>query len=463
MKSLKAKFTLTTITIIFLSFLIAFLLSNSYYQQKLKPDNDQKNTEIALQMVQYAEKEQTLALEDYLQHIASIGYHLMLIDEHGQKQFFGDPFRDESLPEEIVFQVINGEVYHGMALLPQETFVTGFFANELKNTIGVPLRNNEQSYALFMRPNIKLLFNEMHILFGLLLFLTIALCIIFVIITTTFLIDPISKLTRATRQITDGNFSIKLEIDRNDEIGELAKSFTQMAHELGQLDEMKNEFISNISHDIQSPLSNIKGYTDLLSKEALTETEKLQYTKIINDEITRLSDLTKELLLLASLDRIENLLKKKPFQLSAQIKELIRHYQWRLNEKGIMISYSLPDVTVVGDPSLLYTVWDNLISNGIKYNKQNGSLEIIVHEENDCVEVHFRDSGIGMTIEDIGRIFDRFYRADSARTRTIEGTGLGLSIAATIIKLHDGQIEVTSSKEKGTHIVVRLQKIVANK
>src|SRR5699024_7165249 len=139
---------------------------------------------------------------------------------------------------------------------------------------------------------------------------TIVLSIVFVWISAKYLVNPISKLTTATHELSEGNFSIKLDIDRKDEIGELAKSFTHMAEQLEKLDEMKNEFIGNITHDIQSPLSNIKGYSHLLDKDTLSEHEKSQYVSIINKEINRLSSLTKQLLLLASLDQGEDLLKK---------------------------------------------------------------------------------------------------------------------------------------------------------
>src|SRR5699024_6950294 len=270
---------------------------------------------------------------------------------------------------------------------PQETFVTGFFANELTNTIGVPLEHDNKQYALFIRPNIKLLFNEMHILFAWLLAFTIILSIVFVLIITKYLVDPISKLTTATNELSEGNFSIKLDIDREDEIGKLAKSFTNMAEQLEMLDEMKDEFISNVSHDIQSPLSNIKGYSNLLEKDTLSKDEKALYVSIINNEINRLSSLTKQLLLLASLDRGKGMLKEKTYDLSKQLKEIIFNHQWSIDEKGIMIGYSLPKTHIKGEPALLYNVWENLLTNAIKYNKENGSIDIEIIENEKNIKV----------------------------------------------------------------------------
>lgn len=458
MKSLYVKFALTTISIMLVSGLLAFMFSNFYYQQKLKPENDAKNTRIALEIVDYLGEEPDTRLDHYLENIAAIGYQMALIDENGQETYFGDPFREKGLSDKSIDKVLEGNVYHGIAEFPQETFVTGFFANELKNTIGVPLEHDNKQYALFIRPNIDLLFSEMHILFAWILAITILLSIIFVLISTKYLVSPISKLTRATEKLSKGKFPVKLEINRKDEIGKLAKSFTHMAEQLEKLDDMKNEFISNISHDIQSPLSNIKGYANLLEKRSLSDEEKSQYVTIINHEINRLSSLTKQLLLLASLDRGEGFLKRERYSLSNQLKEIIFNHQWAINEKGIMIQYSLPDVDVYGDPSLLYNVWENLLTNAIKYNKENGTIHVSIAEEDDTIAVCFKDTGIGLSEEDKKRVFERFYREDSSRTREIEGTGLGLSIVSSIVALHDGHINVDSEKGAGSMFKVYLPK-----
>ena len=459
MRSLYVKFALTTVTIMLISSILAFMGANAYYQRKLKPYNDEKNTKIALELADYIENHQEIDLHQYLKNIAAIGYQLYLIDENKEYWFFGEPFRETSLSPSEIRDVLNGDVYHGMATFPQETFVTGFFANELKNTIGVPVDYQEQRYALFIRPDIKLLFNEMHILFAWLLALTIALSIIFVLISTKYLIQPISKLTAATKKLAKGDFKVKLDIERKDEIGELAISFTQMTKKLEELDEMRNEFISNISHDIQSPLSNIKGYTNLLTNNFCTTKEKTQYMQIINNEINRLSNLTNQLLLLASLDQTEDILTKKTFNISQQLREIIRNYQWMMNERGIMISYSLPETELKGDPSLLYTVWENLLTNAIKYNKKNGNIHVSLLAHRQEIEVIFEDTGVGLSEKEKDRLFERFYRVDSARTSTIEGTGLGLSIVLTIVELHHGHIQVNSKVGEGSTFSIRLPKM----
>ncbi|MCC3357904.1 sensor histidine kinase [Bacillus sp. REN16] len=456
MKTLYVKFIVITMGMMFISFILAFIISNSYYQHKLKPINDQKNTQVALNIAEFAEAHPEISLGEYMESIAATGYQFYLIDEDGNGMFFGETFRDKNLPAAIEQKVLEGKVFHGILQFPQETFVTGFFANELKNTIGVPLNHNGSRFALFMRPNIKFLFNEMHVLFGWIGGLTIFISVVMVLINTRYLVKPISDLTKATKSLESGDFNVDVDTNRHDELGVLSKSFLQMARKLEQTDDIRKEFISNISHDIQSPLSNIKGYTSLLEKESNTSEEKKQYVSIINGEIKRLSSLTKQLLLLASLDRNEEILKKRTFNLGQQMKDLIRNYQWLIGEKGIMLGFTLPDIEIVGDPTLLNTVWDNLLSNAIKYNKPDGNIEISVEEKGESVFIKFEDSGIGMKNSEVERIFDRFYRADKSRTRSIEGTGLGLSIVKMIVDLHDGCISVSSKENEGTTINVEL-------
>lgn len=456
MKSLYVKFIVITIGIMIFSSMLAFLLSNAYYQQNLKPQNDEKITKIAHSIARYADEHPGANLNEYLENISAIGYQIYLVDNSGEEAFFGSPFREKSLSVSTKEFVLSGNVYHGILQFPQKTFVTGFFANELNNTIGVPLTHSGEDYALFVRPDLKMLFNEMHLLFGWMLILTIILSVVIVLVSTKYLIKPISKLTAATKSLSNGDFNVELDITRQDELGELSHSFLRMARRLEQMEDMRKEFISNISHDIQSPLSNIKGYTNLLENKSVSAEERGRYFSIIHDEIRRLSNLTKQLLILASLDRNEDILKKRRYNVGQQIKELLRNHQWIINEKNIMLSYTLPDIEINGDPSFLNTVWDNLLTNAIKYNKPGGTIEICIEEKGDMIEVTFEDTGIGLDKTEMERIFDRFYRADTSRTRTTEGTGLGLSIVWTVVKLHDGHIKVNSKDHEGSAFIIEL-------
>lgn len=453
MKHLSTKFALTTISIMVVSSIFAFMLANFYYQQKIKPENDAKNTKIAKEMASFIEASDE-TIESYFSHLATVGYQIYVVGNDGEGNFYGDTFREDNLSDTVVQSVLNGETFHGMANFPQETFVTGFFANELKNTIGVPFAKDGNRYALFVRPNIKLLFSEIHVLLAWLLVGTIIVSIIFVLISAKFLTRPITKLDEATKEIADGNFTIQLAIDRKDELGQLAKSFTHMTTQLAKLDEMKSNFITNVSHDIQTPLANIKGYTDLLQKESITQAEKNDYVDVIHGEITRLSALTKQLLLLASLDQEKGEITKRTFPLHEQIRTVIQRNLWKAEEREVMISLDLEEVNFYGDDILLYNVWENLFINAIKYNVDHGMIDIALKKAEDHLVVIWKDTGIGMDDETIEQMYDRFYREDTSRTRNVSGSGLGLAIVQSIVLLHHGSLTVDSKVNQGTTIKV---------
>ncbi|HEY9571417.1 MAG TPA: HAMP domain-containing sensor histidine kinase [Metalysinibacillus sp.] len=457
LKTLSSKFALTTLLLMLGSLLLGFFFTNTYYHQIIKAPNDAKNVEIAETMVAYIEQEHVKKLDDYFTMLGETGYQLYVIKDDGTKKFYGGAFRDKALETSTVESVMSGTTYHGMRDFPRETFVMGFFANELVNTIGVPFTYEDANYALFMRPNIKLLFSEVHRILGALMLAMFVLSLIGVIVLAQTIIKPIKKLTMATRDIAHENFDAPLEIERVDEIGQLANSFKRMTDQLQENDEMRKEFISNVSHDFQSPLLNIQGYATLLAQPNLTEEERAEYGEIIEIETKRLSKLTKQLLVLTTLDSSTRKPKREIFDLSAQLKDTVRKYRWQIEEHHIDFAYTIAPVMFKGDAGLLQNIWDNIIANAIKYSEDGAYIELTLEETVDDVVVTIQDTGIGMSEEAQARIFERFYRADESRTK--HGTGLGLPIVKQVVEKHEGTIDLTSKLGQGTTVKIILPKL----
>ncbi|WP_053364823.1 sensor histidine kinase [Bacillus sp. FJAT-27245] len=454
MKSLYGKFLLMTLLIMVFSSIVGFLVTNTYYHRVMKERNDAKNVQIAETIVGHIKDSPEMDLTNYLGTVGDIGYQLYVVDETGWESFYGGEYRAKNLSPSSVEQVLGGNVYHGMRNFPRETFMTGFFANELSNTIGVPFTFENKRYALFMRPDIKLLFSEVHTILGGLIIVTAILSLLAMLLVAKMLIVPITQLTAATKRIANEKYDTQLSIERRDEIGQLAASFNKMVGQLQENDKIRKEFISNVSHDFQSPLQNIKGYTGLLKSSGLTDEERANYTEIIESETNRLSKLTRQLLLLTSLDQSSRLVKFNEFRLDEQLKACINKYRWWLDEENLDLSMTMEPLVYRGDESLLENVWDNLLSNAIKYNKPNGEIAIGLTRKGEDIQVTVKDTGIGVTEAEREKLFDRFYRADASRSE--EGTGLGLAIVKQIIELHKGEIHVASSSDEGTTFTIKL-------
>lgn len=454
MKTLYSKFILTTILTMVGSLMIGFLITNTYYHRVVKEQNDAKNVAIAERITAYIESTKNLDMKNYFETLGHIGYQIYVVQENGKDYFYGGSYRVTELSQDVVEKVLAGEVYHGMRDYPNQTFVTGFFSNELSNTIGVPFHYEGKNYGLFIRPDIKLLFSEVHVILGGMMLSMAVISLVAMFFVAKALIRPITQLTDATHRIAHENFDTMLTINRADELGQLAASFNRMTEQLQENDIIRKEFISNVSHDFQSPLLNIQGYVELLQQRDMKEAERLEYSKIIEHEAKRMSTMTEQLLLMTSLDRSTRAMKREVFSLDEQLKDTIRKYQWQLEEQSIYLSYQLEPVQLNGDAALLENVWDNLLTNAIKYNQPDGNIRLTLEKLDQSAKVTVKDTGIGMTEEEISQIYNRFYRADASRTKP--GSGLGMSIVQQIVDLHGGTIQVSSEVGKGTTILIYL-------
>lgn len=458
MKSLYGKFILFTIGIMLVSSLLAFLGVNTFYHQKLKVQTDEKNVEIAIGVADTINQTENTELDALLSTIATVGYKIIIVNNAEEVTFYGEDFRVNNLSEQAIQQVLQGDVYHGMRDFPRETFVTGFFADETANTAGVPFEHKGETHALFMRPNIKMLFTEVHLLLGGMFIGMAVISIIGMIFLARQLIKPIVKLTKATKQVSNENFSVNLPTGRTDEIGLLAKSFLAMANEIEAANQLRKQFINDLTHDLQTPLQNIQGYAGLLQDSELTVETQLEYAEIIQTETRRLSTLSKQLLLLTTLDSHTSILFKKRINLAEQIKLTMRKYHWMTDKREISVISEIADCTYDGDPDFLEKVWDNLFSNACKYTQECGLIELHLFETEQAIIFTIKDDGIGIDANQLPHLFDRFYRADSSRQTAIAGTGLGLSIVREVVSLHDGKIDVESALGAGTLFTVTLPK-----
>lgn len=458
MRTLYRSFISATLLILGISLVIGFVLANIVYMVFTKEEVTRQNIGVAEQIIRGLEEGHATrdTMQSFLGAVGRLGYQIYVTDGSGENYSYGEPFEFSQLPKHTTDQVVNGTAYRGKKRLWDQLWMMGHFSNDIRNTVGLPLNIDDQTFAVFVKPDSKTLFSDIHMVLGGFIVTVSLVSMLGVIIMTKRLIRPISELSEATKAISNEDFTYSLKIHRNDELGQLADNFLHMQQQLKHNDVARKAFISNVSHDFQSPLMNISGYADLLLNPSLTEKEQLQYAGIVRDETRRLSNLTRQLLLITSLDQPSYPIRESPIRLDLQIKETIKKHQWSLQDNNLSISYKLDEIVLLSDRELLSVVWDNLLTNAIKYNRPNGQIHISCSTKNSQIMIQFEDSGVGLSKEAASQVFERFFRVDTARKR--DGTGLGLSIVKEIVTLLEGSLSLESELGKGTLITVLLPK-----
>ncbi|MFC0274850.1 sensor histidine kinase [Metabacillus herbersteinensis] len=286
---------------------------------------------------------------------------------------------------------------------------------------------------------------------------------LFIAVGFTFFISrklsaPLLDMVLATREIAKGPLKTGLVVTSNDEIGTLAKAITELGRELEDFRTNRKEFFANISHELRTPISYIKGYSHVLRKSLYrNEEEKNQYLDIINDEATRLTTLINDLFELSKMEEGKLDLNLELIDISDIVISSINKVNLKANEKNIKIILDLATEIPLfyTDGRRLEQVLINLLENSIRYSDKGRSIMVKVAYDKKYINISIVDQGIGIPKEDIPYIFERFYRVEKSRTRAAGGTGLGLAIVKNIIELLKGKIEVESMQEVGTTFKIR--------
>ncbi|MBR4529992.1 MAG: HAMP domain-containing histidine kinase [Lachnospiraceae bacterium] len=296
--------------------------------------------------------------------------------------------------------------------------------------------------------------------------------------------DPVNELNHAMQHIRDGDFEYRLLdaersqtdegrrlLDRNGEIGELYRSYEDMRLRLKESAEEKllhesqnQELVSNISHDLKTPITTIRGYAEgLLEGVADTPEKREKYLRMIVSKAEDMNRLINELTLYSSIDNNRIPYHFQRIRVAEYFADCVDEVGIDLENRGIKLDFvnlTPPDTLIIADPEQLSRVINNIVGNSVKYlGREDGSghIEIRLLDEVDAVRIEIEDNGRGIAQRDLANIFDRFYRTDASRNSRIGGSGIGLSIVKKIVEDHGGYIWATSKEQEGTtmHIVLR--------
>ena len=277
------------------------------------------------------------------------------------------------------------------------------------------------------------------------------------------LTKPLIDVSNTVKQVAEGNFKVnikrrdttKCEYEYINEVDELAKNVNKMVAELDGMDYMRKDFMSNVSHEIKTPIAAITGFTEILLDGSIDESERQEYLKVINKESMRISRLCENMLHMSRLDSQVIVSSMQKIRLDEQLRKCIILLSEKWSNKEIDFSIDLEEVSILSDYDMLQQVWINLIDNAIKYSRENCKIDISVKRLNDkSVKVSISDNGIGIEEGKLHRIFDKFYQCEESHKKS--GSGLGLSISKRIVELLNGTIECKSKKDSGTTFEVTL-------
>ncbi|WP_400241599.1 sensor histidine kinase [Niallia sp. JL1B1071] len=286
-------------------------------------------------------------------------------------------------------------------------------------------------------------------------FISIFVTIIIIIFLSRGITKPLIQMKKATSQINKGNFAVTITRKSDDELGELAKSIETLATDLNYLKRERNEFLASISHELRTPLTYIKGYADILLKRNPPQEEREKYLTIIVTEINRLNLLIKDLFELAKIDKNSFVINKEKIDLSIFLKEIERKLTPAINEKNMNFNVHFQNnLNLFADPIRLEQILLNLLDNAIKYSKTGSLVALDVWKEKKSIHFLIKDNGKGIPEKDIPYIFNRFYRVEKSRKRSLGGTGLGLSIVQELVHAHGAEITLNSKEQMGSEFEI---------
>jgi len=272
------------------------------------------------------------------------------------------------------------------------------------------------------------------------------------------IISPLKKIVKVVTLMSEGHLEQRINLKGRDEFAQLATAFNNMSDELEQVDKTREEFVSNVSHELKTPLSAMKVLSEsLLLQDGLPEDIYKEFLRDINSEIDRMDMIVNDLLTLVKMDQRDMSLMIQQIDLNLLAEDILKRLYPLADVKNIELLYEdVRRVSLMGDEMRLGLAISNLVLNGIKYTPEGGSVKITIDADHQNAFISVSDTGIGIAEEELGKIFTRFYRVDKTRDRDTGGTGLGLAITHGAVKLHNGSIRVTSTEGEGTTFIVRL-------
>ncbi|MEI6579003.1 MAG: HAMP domain-containing sensor histidine kinase [Eubacteriales bacterium] len=361
-----------------------------------------------------------------------------------------------NIPNQVIKDAISQVSYSSMSTLdgiyakPNLVIAQPIFANG--NAIGIVFA--VQPVASVLGPYILSILR----MFGFASLLALIITYITVYFMIYRLTKPLRQMSLATKRYSSGDFSYRVSIKGNDELADLAIAFNSMAKDLATLESSRRSFVANVSHELKTPMTTIGGFIDGILDGTIEKDKSKYYLQIVSDEVKRLSRLVTSMLNMSKIEAGELELKPRRFDISEQIFKTMLAFEQLIEKKKINIVGldQMQSLYLSADADMINQVIYNLLDNAVKFTPSLGTIEIYDYSDNGFAVVKIKNSGGGIPSEEIGKIFERFYKIDKSRSFDVRGAGLGLYIVKSIIEMHGGSITVSSVENVYTEFVFTL-------
>ena len=351
-----------------------------------------------------------------------------------------------TMPEDMTEEVLE------KGITSSRTDVDGLYPNK-RFVVGVPAVGETSQepvgviYAVSVTTSLENMWSGFIGLFFMTAFVVLMISFMASSITTMRQIQPIREMVKATRRYAEGDFDIRMnDYGRDDELGELAASFNNMAESLQQTERQRREFIANISHELKTPMTTIAGYTDGILDGTIPPENERQYLQIISDESRRLSRLVRRMLDVSQLQAIDPLREGKHFDICESMRRVLISMERKITDRNLDVEADIPEepILVLGDKDMITQVIYNLLENATKFATEGSTLYLGVTTIDGKARVTVRNVGETIPAGELPLLFERFHKSDKSRSEDKDGYGLGLYIVKTILEQHKEKISVTS-------------------
>lgn len=469
LKSVFAKYILTFMLIIFISFLVLVVVVTSMVNNYAVSVKEEVLANTAAGVAEFLEARTTSMLktdfarmvegsredvDSMLRSLAATddGISILLVDHRGEivrmiSETGETGPSDAVIPRNVMNEVNNGvrlsefEALEGVFDTPHFFYTAPVFVEDEVSVCGTVFAcaataTQDDLLGVMIRT----------IIIASLWIMLLALIVVYLI--TLRVIGPLKDMSRMAKEFAAGRYDAHVEVRGNDEVAELAEAFNNMADSLSRLEVMRNTFVANVSHDLRTPMTTISGFIDNILSGAIPAEKRDYYLKLIRTEVQRLARLVSSLLDISRIQAGERRFDRHPFDICEMARRILISFEAKIEEKRLEIGFVCDEerIYAVADHDAIYQILYNLCDNAVKFSREGGALTVSLHEDGEKLTVSVYNEGEGIAESDLPFVFERFYKGDKSRGLDKSGAGLGLFIAKTIMDAHNERIWVESEQ-----------------